>query len=281
MSANRRVMTKCHIFLLSLLVLLSTACDRGQKGQSLSEYAQASPAVQKMRFEEFAASLHSVPLDEAFRMQEKLLDEAAADTARWRMVLGFEDSYIYDPNSPLRSEELYIPVLEKIIASPLTDESERSRAEWRLQRCLLNRIGEKPADFTFVNKNGRSATLYGTIESRKPELTILFFSNPGCPMCADITKSFSEDPFLQEMVAKGRLLIINIYPDEDLEAWYEHLSDYPAEWITGRDPDGALHSDTIYYLRAIPSLYLLDTDKTLLLKDAPPEVVMSICKRRL
>lgn len=273
-------MTKCHIIFIAIAILLSTSCDRSPKGPSLSEYGQNSPASQRARFEDFALSLHSVPVEEALRMQDSLLSEAAADTARWRQLLKFEEEVIYDPNSLFRSEELYIPVLEHILKSPLTDENGRERAEWLLQRCLLNRIGEKPADFTFVTKAGRSSTLYRTIDSCRPELTLLFFSNPGCPMCAEITESFSNDPFLQEMIAKGRLLIINIYPDEDLEAWYEHLSDYPAEWITGRDPDGVLHSDTIYYLRAIPSLYLLDTDKTLLLKDAPPEVVMSICKRR-
>lgn len=273
-------MTKCHIFLLSLLILLSTSCDRGQKGPSLSEYGNASEAVQRMRFEEFATTLHYVPLEEAFRMQDSLLDEAATDTSRWRRVLEFENYYLYDPNSLMRSEELYIPVLKKIIASPLSDESARSRAEWTLQHCLLNRIGEIPADFTFVNKTGRSFTLYGTIESRKPELTLLFFSNPGCPMCADITKSFSEDPFLKEMVAKGRLLVVNIYPDEDLEAWYSWLKEYPQEWVTGRDPDGTINSSTIYCIRAIPTLYLLDSDKTLLLKDAPPEVVMAYCRKR-
>jgi hypothetical protein len=40
----------------------------------------------------------------------------------------------------------------------------------------------------------------------------------------------------------------------------------PAEWIQGRDEYG-LYKNNVYDLRAIPSLYLLDKDKKVLLKD--------------
>ena len=76
------------------------------------------------------------------------------------------------------------------------------------------------------------------------------------------------------MIEAGKLKVVNIYPDADLTEWYNYLSHYPEEWITGFDAEGVLNSDTIYYLRAIPSLYLLDADKRVILKDAPLERVL-------
>ena len=74
--------------------------------------------------------------------------------------------------------------------------------------------------------------------------------------------------------------MLNIYPDEDLQAWYDYLDNYPKDWICGYDPDQVIRSDTRYWLRAIPSLYLLDDEKRVVLKDAPPEKVLVYCKQR-
>lgn len=65
----------------------------------------------------------------------------------------------------------------------------------------------------------------------------------------------------------GKLKIVAIYPDEDLEAWRKHLKEIPAEWINGYDADLTMRKEESYDLRAIPSLYLLDKDKKVLLKD--------------
>ena len=42
----------------------------------------------------------------------------------------------------------------------------------------------------------------------------------------------------------------------------------------GYDPDYAIRTDRLYDVRAIPSLYLLDSEKTVLMKDAPTEKVL-------
>ena len=44
---------------------------------------------------------------------------------------------------------------------------------------------------------------------------------------------------------------------------------YPKEWLNGYDAAHILRQDQLYCIRAIPSLYLLDAEKRILLKDAP------------
>ena len=90
----------------------------------------------------------------------------------------------------------------------------------------------------------------------------------------------SEDPDIQAQIAAGELLVINIYPDEDLQAWLDYVPEYPESWICGYDPDQVLNSSTRYWLHAIPSLYLLDEQKRVLLKDAPVEIILINCKQR-
>ena len=50
---------------------------------------------------------------------------------------------------------------------------------------------------------------------------------------------------------------------------------YPDNWYNGYDPDYVIREDILYNVRAIPSLYLLDKDKKVLMKDAPQERLFS------
>ena len=52
------------------------------------------------------------------------------------------------------------------------------------------------------------------------------------------------------------------------------MESYPKEWINCYDPDYVIRTDTLYNIRAIPSLYLLDAQKRVVLKDATPERVI-------
>ena len=77
-----------------------------------------------------------------------------------------------------------------------------------------------------------------------------------------------------ERIADGRLKVLDVYIDEEIDEWKAHLADYPKTWINGYDPTHTLRADLTYNVRAIPSIYLLDRDKTVLLKDVPQERLM-------
>ncbi len=274
-------MTKCHLTLLAVVLTLLTAC-KPDKGPSLSEYGSQSAATRQLQFEQYARELLALPLEDALQRQDSVLRAAEKDSAAWKQAVEMQEKFFYDPNSPYRSEELYLPVVEHLIDSPFATEEERAHARWLQPFLLLNRIGMPAADFAFRTRNGRTHTLYGTLDNRKPapRQTILFFSNPGCPNCKEITEALSGDPVIRDRIAKGDLLVINIYPDEELQAWLDYLPNYPEEWICGYDPDQVLRSSTRYWLRAIPSLYLLDAEKRVVLKDATLERLLIDCKQR-
>ena len=79
---------------------------------------------------------------------------------------------------------------------------------------------------------------------------------------------------MEPMIASGELAVLNIYIDEDLGEWYNYMPIYPSSWYNGYDPDYAIRTDRLYDVRAIPSLYLLDSEKTVLMKDAPTEKIL-------
>lgn len=58
-----------------------------------------------------------------------------------------------------------------------------------------------------------------------------------------------------------------MYPNEKKEERERHLKDFLEEWINGYDKKTVIKEKNLYDLKAIPTLYLLDKDKKVLLKD--------------
>ena len=275
--ANDVIMTKCHLFLTVLATAFLAGCAANTPDKSLSEYASSSQSAKLQAFRQYAESLDTLSLEQATALQEERL--AVKDSAAFQEEYGFQRLFFFDPNSPYRNEDYMVPVLGKVAESAYATQEQRTQAGYFLPLFSLNRKGTVAADFAFTLKNGRTRSLH----SVKGELKLLFFSNPGCEDCRRVTEALSANPVVQDMIAGDQLTVVNIYPDADIDAWLEHLSDYPQKWVCGYAPEvDDIVGDALplYYLRAIPSLYLLDSENRVLLKDAPVEkVIWRICRK--
>ena len=209
-------------------------------------------------------------LDDASDAVAKLFEKVQADTAVLRALDGWADKYFYDPNSPVRNEDLYLPWVRARAASPLRQAAD----DYTLRMCSLNCIGTPAADFSFTDLKGRIRTLYGI----KADFTVLFFSNPGCPACHEIVESIRALQNVEEAIGQGRLAVVNVYIDQDVARWLELSGEYPRSWVCGYDHHYLIRSDVLYNVRAIPSLYLLDADKKVLLKDTPQENIIGFIR---
>lgn len=204
-----------------------------------------------------------VPDSLAHSAMSRLMQKASASRKMFDYFMTLSEMVLHDPNSPLRDDERYIPVLETAIASPLYDEYERMPYEYDLKVAMQNRVGHKANDFTYTLSSERSARMYNV----KSEYLLIFISNPGCPMCRDIREQLMASPLLNELSERGKFKVLVIYPDKDLEAWREHLGDYPSSWINAYDKGGVITEQNLYDLKAIPALYLLNKDKIVMAKD--------------
>lgn len=236
-------------------------------------------------FSEYSDILWGLGIGEARTAVSRLCERAgafdAADTASSMLetLCGLAEKYLYDPNSPFRNEDLYLPVAEFLAEYDGVGPEMREAYRHTARMCLLNPIGQKAADFRFSDAGGQIYTLYGI----DAEYTLLFFSNPGCEACRSITEAL-EGSGTDSLTASGTLAVVNVYIDEDVPSWYSYRKEYPQSWYNGYDPDHAIRSDTLYNVRAIPSLYILDKDKNVLMKDAPEGKVIgfltSLSRRR-
>ncbi len=224
--------------------------------------AQADTAMLFQAYANYISLLSIQPNDGA--PIDSLMRRASASRRMLDYFAWMGEQVLHDPNSPLRNDELYIPVLQSILKSPYYDEYERIAPAYDLKIALLNRIGRPANDFRYTLASGKSGRLYDL----KAEYVLLFINNPGCPGCREIREAIIASPMLTEMIERGRLQVLALYPDEDLTEWREHRSQIPSTWINAYDAGCKIRDNDLYNLTAIPALYLLDRDKRVLVKDS-------------
>ena len=217
--------------------------------------------------------LSHVSPDVASETMKNMIKKSEADSSMFVFIGNLYEKYLYEPNSPYRNEDLYIPVLEATLASSVLDDINKIRPEHLLSLAMKNRVGMPAANFTYTLENGQKGTLHGV----KSDYTLLYFFNPDCGACKEITAQLSQSPIIAELMRTKEMKILAIYPDEDLTAFKTHLPDMPREWIISYDKTVTLKQDEVYDLKAIPTLYLLDKNKKVLLKDVTvPQIEESL-----
>ena len=204
--------------------------------------------------------------DKAVKCEENNPESSVLETLTEMM-----EKYLYDANSPFRNEDYYGAYVGKLAKWNGLSPELRGKYEYQAERTSLNKVGTVAADFRFSDKSGKIRTLHGI----KSPMTLLFFSNPGCAACMNIIFTLRDDPHISQMIEDGRLAVVNVYIDEDIAEWRSYVPVYPEVWYNGFDPDLAVRTENLYDVRAIPSLYLLDADKKVIMKDAPEDRVFN------
>ena len=251
----------------------STAVWNGISDTLIGGVREADMAV---ALREYVLTLWSVPYDKAIEAQRQMMTRAEAsletDSAGriYDFIVSSMESALWHPLSELRNEGYYIPVVESVLKTRRTGEHYSAYYQQQLRTCQNNCPGTPAADFTFTDSKGRMRSLYDV----SGEYTLLLFSNPGCPACREIIAMLKQSPIIGEMERSGRLTLMSIYIDEDIPAWYQGLSDYTDEWITGYNQDLSIRDRLVYDVRAIPSVYLLDRNKNVIFKDISPAMLM-------
>ena len=231
-----------------------------------------APGIIEEAFAEYLFVLSHATLETANASIRAMLTRALTQDETGKMYLHFLElyrRYLHDPNSPFRNEEFYITVVEHIIENEFDDFAIITRAQFDLERMLKNRVGTVAADFAYITADG----VRGTLHRLNRAFTILYFHNPGCPACEEASRMMRYSPIINHLLERRQLDVLAIYADSDLDLWREHFDHVSPKWINARDYPRIIQSEALYDLRAIPSLYLLDRNKVVLLKDADVQSV--------
>lgn len=178
------------------------------------------------------------------------------------------------PASPYRDEGRYIAFLDSLLAIDTLPEALRERALDRRRVAMLNRPGSIASDFRYLERQGGESRLH---DLQSP-LTLLVFYDPECPHCGDILRALASSKAINRAIADNRLTVLAIYAEGKRDVWDQTRDGLPGNWLVGYDLTGILDEE-IYDLPAMPTPYLLDSDKRVILKDPEVKALVSRISR--
>ena len=194
-------------------------------------------------------------------------DQSVSDLVKAAAHYGFGEGlmelarhYLNHPNSPMRHEVSYLMFLKHYASLEGLPFEKKERALYLIKQLQKNRMGSRATDFAMVDRKGSK---YRLSEIQSPYV-ILIFNDSDCESCRAMMPQIVSLPELQS----DNVTVVAIYPDSLTEVWRNPAATYPQNWMDVYSPNGEIMARQLYYLPAMPSLYLLDKDKKVLLKDA-------------
>lgn len=221
------------------------------------------PEYSEQAFTDFVTLLNNVPVNVAKKGIEELMNRSNKVKPMYFYFAELAEKYLYDPNAPTRNETVFELFLTSRIENTQLDEVYKIRARNLKQLINKNQPGTTATNFSFTRKDGTSSSL----KSIKANLLLVYFHNPDCHDCKVTREKMLASQLFQKLTKEGTLKVLALYPDEDLTAFKKYENEMPTEWIYAYDKGSIIKNNELYDLKAIPTLYLLDQNKTVLLKD--------------
>ena len=141
------------------------------------------------------------------------------------------EHYFEDQLSPVRNDRVYLIFLEEMKNSPCFDETEKERIAFKIKTTNKNLPGDIAINFKFKDENGKEHQL----SDYKDQKIILYFYDPDCENCHEVSA------WLKQQTIPADIKVLKMIADN--------------------------HISYIYSLKNMPTIFLLDKENKVILKD--------------
>ncbi len=193
----------------------------------------------------------TVPADLSHGEPSRLVADAAG-AGKLSALMEAAETQLFDSD-----EDRMADFLRAALASGKLMPSETETAEWMLHDvCERNAPGTTAADFRFATPDISENTLL-TYLPGKP-LCVIFY-DPDCDHCKKVIAKLSGE--LASLVD-----VLAVCVDSTPRRWEQTRDALPGPWVKAFDRSEVTLND-IYMIRSLPSIYLLDADRTVVMKN--------------
>lgn len=211
----------------------------------------------------FLQNAYTLNESDALIQLDSLLTTSSKDSSVFHQTIIFLQAAVSNPNSRFRNDKMYIKILQAQLQSSWFNVNEKKSVYVKLKLLQQNNVGFRANDFTYIIPTGEKRRIYEI----NAKFLLLYFNNPECPACKELKMALENSATIKSKIENHQLTILSIYPDNGERIWLHYLPQYPKNWLHGRDDKEYIFKNGVYDLRAIPSIYLLDENKIVLLKD--------------
>ena len=141
------------------------------------------------------------------------------------------EHYFEDQLSPVRNDRVYLIFLEEMKNSPCFNETEKERIAFKIKTTNKNLPGDIAINFKFKDENRKEHQL----SDYKDQKVILYFYDPDCENCHEVSA------WLKQQTIPADIKVLKMVADN--------------------------HISYIYSLKNMPTIFLLDKENKVILKD--------------
>ncbi len=255
-------MPTCQQLITVTILFLAAICPQNNTAQpSTDEMAQAID------------SLMVIHANDTPQACEELFARQAADmdTLELRRYAQVAERILYTPDCNSQQRAAYRAIVRQLLQNG-GDEMALLRYRYQYELLIRNNEGEPAENFSFTDTEGNTRQL----EQIHADYTLLIFNDPDCDECAMLRQAIMNNPALASALAEKRFQVLAIYPDLPTPEWEEQMLHYPSTWIKGYAEDVS----DLYDVRQLPSTYLLDTNHTVLARNASVSAMATLISQR-
>lgn len=211
-------------------------------------------------FSNFLAVLQYGSPDDIHNGMDAMVKQLIKDEALIELIDWTAYKYLAEPNSPMRSEDIYIQYLNVLINREDIPQELNLRAIHRLDQAMKNRPGMIAADFPLITKKGVKSSFHNLV---RQDTTVVIFFDPECEQCKKTLSALASEPDYFSY----HVLAVNVSADK--EHWSESVDEFPENWEVAY-ATSPIEDDEKYVFPALPSFYLIAPDAKVLVKDFLP-----------
>ena len=206
----------------------------------------------------------------------RIIELSKADDKVFQYVVVYLLNH-YERSHIMGLDEVFVELAERYYLSGeafWVNEETIARLRERVERIKPNLIGRTAAEMKMRTPEGNFTSLHET----DAEYTIIYFYEPACGHCKVVT------PRLNKLYDKYRdqgVKIFAVYIYDDIEEWKEYISSNNLDWINVFDPRNETYFRHYYDVYSTPTMYIVDSDKTIIAKRIGIETIEQMIEELL
>jgi peroxiredoxin len=229
------------------------------------------------RLEKYFSEVLPPVADSIIKEADYMLLLARSNTGMYQFLLNWlTDEYINPKYMGL--DAVFVHLFNKYHSKGVStwlNEKQQSTISNRAYMLMSNLIGEKAADLTLVDSNGKTSSMYGL----KADYTVLVFWDPTCGHCREEVPRL--DSFYQKKWKHNGVKMFGVLTENETAKWREfivekNLRGWAHVYQTEKNRNDEIANNRpgfrqLYDVTQTPTLYLLDRDKRIIAKKLSPE----------
>lgn len=221
--------------------------------------AFSSKAKMQGAFNDFVTFMPYADAEAVHAAIGKLLKSVGKNPRNLLTLAEMAEGALYSDTAKVVCDECYLPFAKAVAENRKISKAEKARFEYQAKALGGSQVGMTAPDFAYTSPDGTTGRLS---DLPAGAYVLLFFNDPDCDDCELARVRLAADYNLNDLIDKGLIKVLSIYPGEPTDEWKAKTETYNKKWIVGAAPE----VDEIYDMRNPPVIYYINGQHSILSK---------------